>query len=204
MKLLNYLKNQIHDEGKIQLLNLYLVTLDASVKRLPIDPITDRFKIDKKKLSDHIKNMPSIEIDNKIFTYEINGHEILLKAKSKPDYISKEQEQQIKLVLNLLNEITGKGFRYSSKKNRSVILARIKEGYNIEAFRYVIQAQSIRWLGTKDEIYLRPETLFSGKMEGYFNAPMPKSSNDQNKLNKINEAIANSKNYDWESAGKKR
>ena len=36
-------------------------------------------------------------------------------------------------------------------------------------------------------------------MEGYVNAPIPTSKTNQNKLEKINEAINTAKQFDWEN-----
>lgn len=106
----------------------------------------------------------------------------------------------IENVLNTLNKITGKKYRYSSPKNKTVILARIAEGYSFEEFLHAMQVQSIKLLGTENELFLRPETLFGTKMEGYVNTPIPKSNPNANKLEKINEAITRAKRHDWENA----
>ena len=51
----------------------------------------------------------------------------------------------------------------------TLINARFNEGYTKEDFIKVIDIKTNEWLKTKMEQYLRPETLFSNKFEGYLN-----------------------------------
>ena len=74
-------------------------------------------------------------------------------------------------VINYLNEKTertGKD-RYSptSTKTKTLIKARLKEKYELEDFKIVIDKKCKEWLGTDMEKYLRPETLFGNKFESY-------------------------------------
>lgn len=68
-----------------------------------------------------------------------------------------------------------RGFK-PSKTNLKHLNARIKDGYTIEDFKVVIDGQIEKWIGTEQQEYLRPSTLFnSEKFEGYLNATtMPK------------------------------
>ena len=50
-----------------------------------------------------------------------------------------------------------------------MINARIKEGFTKEDFIKVIDNKVGEWLGTDMERFLRPETLFGTKFEGYLN-----------------------------------
>ena len=72
-------------------------------------------------------------------------------------------------VINYLNERTGKQYKSTTKKNQTVIRARIDEGFNLDDFKKVIDNKVIEWKGTDMEKYLRPETLFGTKFEGYLN-----------------------------------
>ena len=49
------------------------------------------------------------------------------------------------------------------------INARINEGYNITDFNAVIDNKVNDWANTDMEKFLRPETLFGTKFEGYLN-----------------------------------
>lgn len=73
-------------------------------------------------------------------------------------------------VIDYLNQKAGTNYRASSKKTRSLIHARIKEGFTLDDFKTVIDKKCAEWLGSDMAQYLRPETLFGTKFEGYLNA----------------------------------
>jgi len=81
----------------------------------------------------------------------------------------------VEYIVKLLNKESNKNFDFKNKKTISLISARFKEGYFREDFEKVIKDRSARWLNDdKMSEYLRPETLFSKKFEGYLNS-VPKS-----------------------------
>ena len=74
-------------------------------------------------------------------------------------------------VISYLNEKAGTKYKASTAKTRSVIHARLAEGFKLEDFKTVIDKKCQEWLGSPTmERYLRPETLFGTKFEGYLNA----------------------------------
>lgn len=74
----------------------------------------------------------------------------------------------IKEIVSFLNERIGANYRSSSKKTASLINARLKEGFTLDDFKAVIDKKASDWLGdSKMGRYLRPETLFGTKFEGY-------------------------------------
>lgn len=83
-----------------------------------------------------------------------------------------------KEVINYLNSKTNKNYKYSTKKNQVLIHARCEEGNNIENFKAVIDKKCEEWKGTEWEKYLRPETLFGTKFEGYLNQPAKKQDDN--------------------------
>lgn len=76
-----------------------------------------------------------------------------------------------KEIINYLNTKTNNSYRYTTKKTQTLIHARTKEGFTIADFKKVIDKKAAEWLGTEWEKYLRPETLFGTKFEGYLNQP---------------------------------
>ena len=71
-------------------------------------------------------------------------------------------------VVAALNEAAGTHYRASSAKTRRLIRARWAEGYRLEDFRAVAETMAERWgRDPKMRAYLRPETLFGPKFEGY-------------------------------------
>lgn len=72
-------------------------------------------------------------------------------------------------IIGSLNERTGKRFRHGNDATRRHIKARWREGFRLPDFKAVIDIKSGAWCGTEFEPYLRPQTLFSCKFEGYLN-----------------------------------
>ena len=74
-----------------------------------------------------------------------------------------------KEIIDYLNSKTRKNYRDNVQKNRSLIKARWSEGYRLDDFKQVIDNMVKDWSGTKYAKYLRPETLFGTKFDGYLN-----------------------------------
>ena len=91
-----------------------------------------------------------------------------------------------KNVINYLNMACGTNYKSSTPKTHKQIKARVGEGFSENDFYTVIDKKSKEWLGTDMEKYLRPETLFGTKFEGYLNQ---KNSPPNNK----------SGGYDWDN-----
>ena len=81
-------------------------------------------------------------------------------------------------VIDYLNK-TGKHYKSTTKKNQTVIRARTDEGFTLDDFKQVINNKVVEWKGTDMEKYLRPETLFGSKFEGYLNQETQPSGMDQ-------------------------
>lgn len=72
-------------------------------------------------------------------------------------------------IVEYLNEKANTKYKRTSKKTISLIDARTKEGFTEEDFKKVIDIKTKEWLNTDMEKFLRPETLFGTKFEGYLN-----------------------------------
>lgn len=71
-------------------------------------------------------------------------------------------------IIDHLNEKTSKSFKYTTKKTKSCIDARIREGFKEADFLKVIDMKTEEWKDNPDmSKYLRPETLFGTKFESY-------------------------------------
>lgn len=76
----------------------------------------------------------------------------------------------IKDIVLYLNKKCGTGFKHTSGKTKSLIVARMNEGFDVDDFKKVIDVKSNQWLDDdKMAVYLRPITLFSNKFESYLN-----------------------------------
>lgn len=91
-------------------------------------------------------------------------------------------------VIDYLNQRTGKNYKSTTKKNQTVIRARTDEGFSLDDFKRVIDNKVAEWKGTKMEKYLRPETLFGTKFEGYLNQELQPSGMDQLERMKYDES----------------
>jgi uncharacterized phage protein (TIGR02220 family) len=84
----------------------------------------------------------------------------------------------IRYIVDYLNDRVGSSFKSTTKATQRVIKARLAEGFTVDEFLLVIDKKCQEWLGdSKMEQYLRPETLFGTKFEGYLNAKVSKKSN---------------------------
>lgn len=94
----------------------------------------------------------------------------LLKVKNGDNKIEDlDNQEKIKQIIKYLNDRCGTQYRNNSKTTQKHIIARIREGYTNEDFYTVIDKKSNEWIGTEQEKYLRPETLFGNKFESYLN-----------------------------------
>ena len=81
-----------------------------------------------------------------------------------------------KEIINYLNSKTNNSYRTTTKKTQTLIHARTQEGFTIDDFKKVIDKKASEWMGTEWEKYLRPETLFGSKFEGYLNQKINKQA----------------------------
>ena len=95
-------------------------------------------------------------------------------SRAEPDRV----DIPFKEIIDYLNARTDKNYKASSKKTRSLIKARFNEDFTLDDFKRVIDNKVNDWADNPDMCkYLRPETLFSNKFEGYLNEN-PKHKND--------------------------
>jgi uncharacterized phage protein (TIGR02220 family) len=73
-------------------------------------------------------------------------------------------------IIGYLNEMTAQHYRPNTKKTLSLITARMKEGFTVDDFKTVIYKKACEWKDDPKMVkFLRPETLFGTKFEGYLN-----------------------------------
>jgi len=81
----------------------------------------------------------------------------------------KKDSIDYKTIVDFLNEKAGTHYKHSTEKTKKLIRARMNEGFTLDDFKTVIEYKVKEWRGTKFEPYIRPETLFGTKFEGYLN-----------------------------------
>lgn len=74
-------------------------------------------------------------------------------------------------VVNHLNQRAGTHYKATTANTRKLIKARLKEGFTVDDIKLVIDKKCAEWLNNPAMAeYLRPETLFGNKFEGYLNS----------------------------------
>lgn len=90
---------------------------------------------------------------------------------------SESDTETVKEIVEYLNEMCGTKYKASSEKTRKLIRARLNDGFTVEDFRTVIFKKARDWINDPKMCkFLRPETLFSNKFEGYLNEKTALSS----------------------------
>lgn len=79
-------------------------------------------------------------------------------------------EEKIDHIINFLNEVTQSEYRLKTVATRKLIRARLNDGFTLADFEDVIRSKNVEWKGKLQAQYLRPETLFGNKFEGYLQA----------------------------------
>ena len=88
-----------------------------------------------------------------------------------------------------LNEKAHTNYKPTTESTRRLINARLAEGHSVEDFMTVIDHKCAEWLGSGMAQYLRPQTLFGTKFEGYLNAPDYTTICYQNRQQNTQEAL---------------
>lgn len=80
-----------------------------------------------------------------------------------------EKSLAYKAIITYLNEKAKTAYRWQGTVTQRHINARLSEGFSLEDFKVVIDKKTQEWCGGEMEKFLRPETLFGTKFEGYLN-----------------------------------
>lgn len=87
------------------------------------------------------------------------------------------------LIINRLNKLANRAYRYNSPSTQRVIKARINEGFVLNDFYLVVETKVNEWINDpKMSKYLRPETLFGTKFESYLNQPKANGASHDNRI----------------------
>lgn len=124
-------------------------------------------KLSQKKELGHVTSRDSHAPEE-----ELELEEELDKERDK-DILSDSGNQTtlpFKEIADYLNLKCNTRYRPTTKKTQSLIKARWNEGFKLDDFKQVIDNKSSQWLNDPNmQKYLRPETLFGTKFEGYLN-----------------------------------
>lgn len=82
----------------------------------------------------------------------------------------KEPDPTEEIVAHL-NQRAGTHYKATTAITRKLVKARLKEGFTVDEIKLVIDKKCAEWLNNPAMAeYLRPETLFGNKFEGYLNS----------------------------------
>jgi len=127
--------------------------------------ISENSEFNSGKVGNQNQNFPKAipEINNIDYIKENNTYIVENEKKQETEQIPYKE------IIEYLNEKAGKQYRHTTPKTRELIKARWKEGFRLDDFKKVIDNKTLLWKGEKEEIYLRPVTLFGTKFESYLN-----------------------------------
>lgn len=128
---------------------------------------------ERKKQQFQIENKPNVSVTSRDGTDIDKELDIDIEKeidKEKKDIVpDKSDTIPYASILNYLNEKANTAYRATSKATQQLIKARFSEGFTEHDFYKVIDNKTTTWLNTDFAKYLRPQTLFGTKFEGYLN-----------------------------------
>ena len=127
-----------------------------SIDKLSVDKTSKEKNSLEEKREEKIIDNYHVDVD----TGEIIEYEIV-----------SEKDKTYKNIIDYLNNKINANYRYNSAKTKSLIDARLNEGYKEEDFFLVIDKKYNEWKDSEMKKFLRPETLFGNKFESYYNQP---------------------------------
>ncbi len=91
-------------------------------------------------------------------------------------------------IVEYLNNKLGTKYKSTTPKTKSMISARLKEGFTVDDFKTVIDNKYNDWFNDSNmNKYLRPETLFGTKFENYLNQKTKKRDSEEEILKYLEE-----------------
>ena len=76
----------------------------------------------------------------------------------------------VEQVISYLNDKLKTSYKATTNKTKTLINARVNEGFTLDDFKKVVDTMYNEWHNDiKMKVYLRPETLFGTKFESYLN-----------------------------------
>ena len=130
-----------------------------------------------------IQNVSSLDTQVRVRlnkSSEVENNNILCRAEAPtapPETQESKLNAQADEVIAYLNEKTGKHFR-PVESARRILRGRFNDGFTVADCKKVVDNKVAEWLGTEQEQYLRPSTLFQAlKFDGYLNQGPAKGKN---------------------------
>ena len=140
---------------------------------LPIRPSRETVPPDKmtapcQNVSQYIYNPNSNVTDIDILPDKMSG------APCQNDRGGDDTGPAVGEIVAYLNEKAGTNYKATAANTIRHIRARMAEGFTVEDFKHVVDVKVADWKNDRNmRKYLRPETLFGSKFEGYLNQAAP-------------------------------
>lgn len=132
------------------------------VESLKIDNVGSSFDKLNSRMNKKTENENTKEVIGK-------GIEVIGIGRGRTSFVRKPNETT-KEILDYLNTKASKKFKHTTKSTLTLINARLKDGYTLEDFKTVIDKKVKAWEKDKKmSVFIRPETLFGSKFDGYLN-----------------------------------
>lgn len=129
------------------------------MERLPVGIPNDNQVVGSRYTQDRIGKD---SIDNNIYS----------RAEDSPT--EHPEQADVTEIVKYLNQAAGTSYKPNTPKTVRSIKARMKEGFTVDDFKTVIDKKVSEWAKTDMQKYIRPETLFGTKFEGYLNQQITK------------------------------
>lgn len=89
-----------------------------------------------------------------------------------------KEPDHVEEIVDHLNQRAGTHYKATTANTRKLIKARLNEGFTVDDIKLVIDKKCAEWLNNPAMVaYLRPETLFGNKFEGYLNSKAASQNN---------------------------
>ena len=173
----SYRKEQQEKEKNLTMLSNNFTTLSTCKTEIEIEidkELEQDLKLDINK--EYIAEETSPNEQSSSFIFPSWLEEMAIKD------LEKTKHKELWIPVVYLNQVANKRYKFVDKTKR-LLLARFKEGYTLEDFKQVIDIKTAEWKDSPEfSKYLRPETLFGSKFDGYLNQKLKiaKSKPDNN------------------------
>ena len=140
------------------------------IEDINIEPLTEEEQIDNYLLD--------LVLSTRLLPDYYGQHK---KRTVEEDKKNNDHEEDIREIIRYLNERVGTNFRPNTYETVKKINGRFSEGYTLDDFKKVIDTKADEWLGTAQEQYLRPITLFAqSNFENYLQQKKRKNKKQNN------------------------
>ena len=174
--------SELPDDKRLALLDILLMADENGQVQVSERELMSRWKWSNtkvRKFLEYLQEKSTIKAEKKqkksteiLINTEFIGIEESRKKAEKKQKKSTEKEEDTEIykrIIEHLNMVCGTNYRHNTESSRKDIRARLNEGYKEDDFYIVIDKKAKEWMGTEQEKYLRPMTLFGPKFESYLN-----------------------------------